>query len=266
VFYEDQKMWEAAPEFAAKQASYMVAHESLHQLLANAGVERRLSNWPMWISEGLPVYFCPLRFSSTLVRKGTSQLPERTIKWGRPGMVNDLRMYELLRMSGRSGEAIKNLVQASSLDSEGYALAWGLVHHLANNHREAFLAYMKDVSRLRPLDKADLQLAGRPDPLFVKHFGDDFQALEQGMQQHLTSKKIMAQYKDPVVHQTHYLVRRVQKVGRTFEVALAITTSPAAAREWKETQEAEFARATFSTKICKTRREAEFEVARLQSR
>jgi hypothetical protein len=45
-----------------------------------------------------------------------------------------------------------------------------------------------------------------------------------------------------------------------------VTTSPAAAKKWKEEQEAVFKRSTFTTKICKTRREAEFEIAKLQSR
>jgi hypothetical protein len=47
---------------------------------------------------------------------------------------------------------------------------------------------------------------------------------------------------------------------------LALTTSPEAARKWKEEQEQMFKRATFSTKICKSRREAEYELARLQAR
>jgi hypothetical protein len=266
VLYEDQKLWDAAPEFAAKQAAYTIAHESIHQLLANTSLHRRLADWPMWIAEGLPEYFCPLRFSSSLVRKGTAQLPVRTIKWARPGMVNDLRMYSLLQMSAGSGAAIKNLVQAKTLDADGYAVAWGLVHYLASERPSEFQAYLKDVSKLKPLDPANRRLAGRTDPLFVKHFGEDFAALEKGVQEHLTSRKLQDDYKDPIVNQTHYLVRRVQKRGRVFEVELVLTTSPASARKWKEEQEAIYKRSTFHTKICKTRREAEFELAKLQAR
>jgi hypothetical protein len=266
VLYEDQRLWEAAPEFAAKQACYAVAHESIHQLLANTNVERRLSDWPMWISEGLPEYFCPLKVNSSLVRKGTAQLPARTIKWGRAGMVNDLRMFELLTMTAGSGDALKNLLQSTTLDSEGYALAWGLVHYLANERPDAFRAYLKDVSKLKPLDRSNRQLAGRPDPLFVKHFGTHFESLEQGVQKHLMSRDLQTEYKDPIVNQTHYLVKGVQKRGRTFHVALVVTTSPAAARKWKESQEAVNKKAKFFTKICKTRREAEYELAKLQQR
>jgi hypothetical protein len=266
VLYEDQQMWDAAPEFAAKQAAYTIAHESIHQLLANTNLHRRLSEWPMWIAEGLPEYFCPLRFQSSLVRKGTAQLPVRTIKWARPGMVNDLRMYSLLRMSAGSGALIKNLVQSNSIDADGYAVAWGLVHYLASERSDEFRAYLKDVSKLKPLDPANRRLAGRTDPLFVKHFGEDFAALERAVQEHLTSRELQQDYKDPIVNQTHYVIRRVQKRGRTFEVLLALTTSPAAARKWKEEQEKLHKRATFKTEIYKSRREAENAWARLQAR
>lgn len=264
VMYEDQALWEAAPEFAAKQASYCIAHEGVHQLLANVGVQRRLSNWPQWISEGLPEYFCPLKVNSNIVRKGNAELPTRTLRWTKAGMVNDLRMYHLLRVSAGSGSVLENLVEAEEIDSEGYALAWGLVHYLASKKTEAFRAYLADVSKYQPLDPITRPFAGRADPRFVKHFGPNFAALEDEIQQHLTSKEMQAQYVDPIENQTHYVVKSVEKQGRTFAVQLVITTSPAAARKWKEEEEAANDKAKFFTKICKTRAEAEREAAKLQ--
>lgn len=266
VLYEDQELWEAAPEFAAKQACYVIAHEGIHQLLANTGIQARLSTWPMWISEGLPEYYCPLKVNSKLITKGDAELPTRTIKWNKPGMVNDLRMHELLKMGAGTGESVKTLVQADQLTSAGYALAWGLVHYMANEEPEKLQAYLKDLSTYQPLDPAHRTLAGRTDPNFVKHFGDDYTALEQAIQQHLTSKSMKAEYVDPIENQTHYVVRSVQKHGRSFAVQLIVTTSPAAARKWKEEEEAGNKKAKFFTKICKSRREAEREVAELQSR
>jgi hypothetical protein len=81
----------------------------------------------------------------------------------------------------------------------------------------------------------------------------------------LTSKPIQAAYVDPEVNQTHYVVKRVVKQGRVFDIALMITTSPASARKWKEEQEAEFPKAKFFTKVCKTQREAEYQLKKLQS-
>jgi hypothetical protein len=264
VMYEDQRMWDAAPEFAAKQASYVIAHEGVHQLLANVGIQSRLSNWSPWISEGLAEYYCPLKVNSNLVRKGNSELPARTLRWTKAGMVNDLRMYSLLNLNTASGSVLKNLVEADEIDSEGYALAWGLVHYLASEKTDAFRAYMADISKYEPLDPANRVLAGRPDSRFLKHFGGEFETLEQEIQRYLTSKTMQAEYVDPIVNQTHYVVKSVEKQGRSFAIQLVITTSPAAAKKWKEEQEAANKKAKFFTKICKTRAEAEWQVQKLQ--
>lgn len=265
VLYEDRKLWEAAPEYALKQGAYIVAHEGVHQILHNTGIQRRLARWPQWISEGVPEYFCPLKVSSRIVRTRHGELPTRTLKWTEPGMVNDIRMYDLLRTSAAGGQVAKGLVQAKDLGSREYALAWGLVHYLVSEEPDKFRDYLRDVSRIQPLDPAQKALVGRIDPLFVKHFGDDFAAIEASVQQHLTNKQLQAEYRDPEVYQTHYVVKRVVKQGRTFHIAMIVTTSPAAAREWQESEAAANEKAKFFTKICKTKREAEYQVQKFQS-
>jgi hypothetical protein len=265
VLYEDQKLWDAAPEYALKQGAYIVAHEGVHQILANAGIQQRLGRWPMWICEGIPEYFCPLKVSSRVIQSRSGGLPTRTLKWTDAGMVNDLRMYSLLRTNAAGGDVTKQLVQATELGGREYALAWGLVHYLVNERPTEFRAYLKDVSKIEPLDPAQKALSGRVDPLFVKHFGEDFAAIETGAQQHLTSKEMQAEYRDPEVYQTHYVVKRSVKQGRTFHIAMIVTTSPAAAREFKDSELAKNDRAKFFTKICKTRREAEYQVQKLQN-
>jgi hypothetical protein len=264
VLYEDLKLWEAAPEYAFKQAAYSIAHEGVHQLLHNTGVQKRLSRWPPWISEGIPEYFCPLKVNTRLVQQADAQLPTRTLKWTEPGMVNDLRMYALLRINSQAGEVARRLVADDDLDSNEYALAWGLVHYLATDHPEKLQAYLRDIGLLQPLDPAR-RSAGRGDPLFTKHFGDNYAAIEAAVQKHLTSKPLQAAYVDPEVNQTHYLVKRVVKRGRNFDIALMITLSPDAAKQWKEVQQAEHKKAKFFTKVCKTQREAEYQLKKLQN-
>ena len=266
VMYEDQEMWDAAPEFAAKQASYVIAHEGVHQLLSNIGIQKRLSNWPPWICEGIAEYYCPLKVNSSIVRKGNSELPARTLKWNKAGMVNDLRMWSLLKLPSSNGKVLESLVSAPAINANGYALAWGLVHYLATKKPEKFRAYLTDLSKYEPLDPATRPLTGRPDPLFVKHFGSDFAALEKEIEQYLTSKSMQADYLDPIENQTHYIVKRIEKKGRVFAIQLAITTSPAAAKQWKEKEEAANKKAHFYTIVCKTRGEAERQVQKLQQK
>jgi hypothetical protein len=266
VMYEDQELWDAAPEFAAKQAGYVIAHEGVHQLLANIGIQQRLSGWPPWICEGIAEYYCPLKVNSSIVRKGNSELPARTMKWTKAGMVNDLRMWSLLKMPAGSGKPLESLVQANEIDADGYALAWGLVHYLATKKREEFRAYLTDISKYEPLDPATQPLTGRPDPCFVKHFGSDFASLEKEIQEYLTSKSMQAEYVDPIENQTHYIVKSIEKKGRAFGIQLVITTSPAAAKKWKEKEEAANKKANFYTIVCKTRGEAERQLQKLQQR
>lgn len=267
VLYEDTRLWEAAPEYAFKEAAYTVAHEGIHQILANTGIQQRLSQWPQWISEGLPEYFCPLKVNSRLIKTGGDELPERTLRWSRAGMVNDLRMYHLLRTTGREGELVEGVVSSKQLSAYGYAVSWGLVHYLSTRKSEEFAAYLTDVGKSQPLMPLVARDHRGPDPLFVKHFGDNWAAIEAGVQRHLTDKDMQKQYTDPVENQTHYVLKRIVKRQRTFYTRVAITLSPAAAREWKREQEeqmdAEGREAQFYTIVCKNRSEAEYQIRKL---
>ncbi|MBX3412683.1 MAG: DUF1570 domain-containing protein [Pirellulales bacterium] len=258
VLYEDPLLSDRAPEFALKEASYTIAHEGVHQILHNVGIQQRLSGWPAWLGEGLPEYFCPINVSSVVVNEQGAALPQRNLKWTRAGLVNDLRMAALLKMSSKSGDAIQRIVNAPQLDADGYALAWGLTHYLAEKAKKPFGAYLQEISRMGPLERQEGE-----DSLFTKHFGSDFAALETAVQRHLTSGEIQKSYRDPMIYQTHYVVVHTTKRGRTATVSVAITLSPGRAREWKEQEEKEQATSdpgtihAFRTQVCKTRIEAE---------
>jgi hypothetical protein len=264
VMYEDKQLGDAVPELAAKQACYTIAHEGVHQLLTNIGVQKRLAHWPAWICEGLPEYYCPLKVNSTLVHSTNADLPTRTLKWTKAGMVNDIRMWSLLQMHEASGKALETLVESPQIDANGYALAWGLVHYLAKKKPAAFRDYLADISKYEPLDPANRPHVGQPDPLFVKHFGNDYAALEKDLQQYLTSPAMQKDYLDPIENQTHYLVKSVEKQGHGHAIKFAITTSPDAAKKWKEQEEATNKKASFFTIVCKTRGEAERQVQKMQ--
>lgn len=107
---------------------------------------------------------------------------------------------------------------------------------------------------------------GKPDPLFVKHFGGDFDKLEREIQAYLNSKKMQASYVDPIENQTQYIVKCIEKQGKAFAVTVVITTSPAAAKKWKEEQEATTKNASFFTIVCKSQAEAERQLQLLNRR
>ncbi len=173
----------------------------------------------MWLSEGLAEYFAPTSV-------------DRKLRWKGVGMPNDLRMHELARyMDARGdtaarGEIVDQVVGAQRLTSSGYAAAWSLTHYLASRQKEKFHNYLREVAQFGPLEPREEQAGVESRRLFIKHFGDDYAAIEQGLVAHLKSLP----YVDPIANQTHYVVLSESTTRRTA----GVTTSPAGARKLQE--------------------------------
>jgi hypothetical protein len=93
---------------------------------------------------------------------------------------------------------------------------------------------------------------------------------EYAVAAHLNDKKMQTEYRDPMVYQTHYVIKRILKKGRSFDTVMVITLSPEAAKKWKEEEEAKLAAANetarFYTIVCETRDKAEFQIRKVMSR
>jgi hypothetical protein len=221
VMYEQSRLLEVAPDLAMKQSISTIAHEGVHQILHNIGVQQRLSRWPLWLSEGLAEYFAPTSV-------------DRRVRWKGVAQVNDLRMKELesyLKQRGGaspSGETIQRTVAAEGLTSTGYAAAWALTHFLGQRRKEQFTALLKDASSRGPLEQDSPDRGGLD--LFTRHFGSDLGPLEQAMIKHLQGLP----YVDPLMHQTHYVVVLEVNTGTGVQRTAGVTTSPAAVRQWQQ--------------------------------
>jgi hypothetical protein len=211
LMYEQSDLAEIAPELALKECISTVAHEGVHQVLHNIGVQQRLSRWPMWISEGLPEYFAPTEISKALTWKGA-------------GKVNDLRMRAMADNiktrtrpagSGTTGSLTEWIIAADKIDADGYAWSWALTHFLGERRREPFNKYLTDVTKFAPLEKSD---AATRKALFIKHFGDDFAKLDKDLLAHLYSLP----YVDPVENMTHYVIMVTTPSQRSYRM----TASP----------------------------------------
>jgi len=216
LMYEQSELGEEAPEYALKQIISTVAHEGVHQILHNIGVQERLSRWPMWISEGLPEYFAP-----TSVSKG--------LTWKGAGQINDLRMKSidrLLRMGPRqsiqstkaSNTTTEAIVTATDLDADGYAWSWALTHFLGEKKKPEFQKYLADIAASEPMMTPDAEKQKR---MFVKHFGSDFAKMDTEMMKHLKNLP----YVDPIENMTHYVVMMRYPQGirtmRGYAIALS---------------------------------------------
>ena len=214
--YEQSRLSQIRPDLALGQAISTIAHEGVHQILHNIGVQQRLSVWPMWLSEGLAEFFAPTTVGAKM-------------RWKGPGQVNDLRMFELEQyVRGKSaedtaGELVEHTVLAGRLTSTGYASAWALVHYLAKFKKPELVALVREASEIGPLsgatDITSLGVVRANRDAFVNKLGDNFTDLESRVIAHL--KKL--EYNDPFLDAPHFVAtfvsgsgRRSQKSANTF--------------------------------------------------
>lgn len=154
-------------------AIYMVAtiiHEGTHQLLFNRGVQTRFADTPLWMNEGLAMFFEAPNIRN---KKG----------WTRPGLVFDQRLFKFLStLQNRPANSIERLLtdddrlKDPKTAPDGYAEAWAFNHFLLNRRSKEYIAYLKEHSKKPPLSTAD---SDQRLAEFKKHFGDDFEKLEK---------------------------------------------------------------------------------------
>lgn len=157
----------------APGAENMVAtmiHEATHQLIFNRGLQTRFADSPLWLNEGLAMYF-----------EAPNKESERG--WQRPGMIFRQRL-DRFRQYGQTRPADSLVTLISSSDRlqkqetaiDAYAESWALVHFLINRRSKKFAAYMKHLATKKALEQDTPQQ--RLDD-FKKFFGDDLADLEK---------------------------------------------------------------------------------------
>lgn len=190
-FYEKSEQDENAPEVSALRKPQTVVHEGTHQVLQNIGVHPRLSDWPIWLVEGLAEY-CSTPASS---RKGGKPT------WDGLGMINGLHMATIRELEDPLSVAIRGdaaqskalvrepgkplvecLVRKKHLTPTEYALAWAMTHYLAFKRQDDFVEYLKAMSRIPPLEPRTPE-----DHLaeFRKAFGTDLVRIDKTIESYL---------------------------------------------------------------------------------
>ncbi|PQO43339.1 DUF1570 domain-containing protein [Blastopirellula marina] len=157
---------------ARPEATYLVAtivHEATHQLAYNCGLQVRLADNPVWVSEGLAIYFETPDLSSS---RG----------WRGIGEVNRLRLPQAKRLVQRpGGQLIAQLLidddqfRKAETALDAYALAWALNYYLLKRYPDAYCNYLKHLSERKPLHDPP-----REERLaeFQKYVTSDLTALE----------------------------------------------------------------------------------------
>lgn len=147
-----------------------IIHEGTHQLMFNSGLQTRLADTPLWLNEGVAMFFEPPDLNA---RQG----------WRFPGRTNYLRLDVLKKNATRPTNSLETLISNDDrLRTDGeltifaYAESWALVHFLVNRKPGQFGQYLQHLSKKQP------QQAPKPGQRladFKKFFGDDLLKLDK---------------------------------------------------------------------------------------
>jgi hypothetical protein len=157
---------------ATPEAEHVVAtiiHEATHQIAFNSGLQTRFADIPLWVSEGIAVYF------------ETPDL-QNAKGWRTIGAVNVDRLDRFREyLAARGPSSLKSLVAddkrmrdtKSALDA--YAEAWALNYYLIHHKPKQYLAYLQMLSEKKQLlwDDPDERLKE-----FQAAFGDNLGQLD----------------------------------------------------------------------------------------
>lgn len=146
-----------------------IVHEATHQIAFNCGLHRRLSDCPLWFSEGIAEYFETPDLHSS---KG----------WRKIGSVNESRLARFRSyLAKRPPDSLQSLVRddkrfrdtSQSLDA--YAEAWALTYFLMQKHPRQYLDYLRMLAKKNPLvwDSPEQRLEE-----FRAAFGGNLEALD----------------------------------------------------------------------------------------
>jgi hypothetical protein len=153
----------------AERTVATIIHEATHQLAFNGGLQTRYADIPLWVSEGIAVYFEAPDLQS---RRG----------WRSVDNVNRVRLADFQQYSAhRPADSLESLVakddrfRNTGAAPHAYSEAWAFNYFLLHKRQEDYVKYLKVLSAKLPLRNDEPQ--ERLDE-FRRAFGDDLQKLD----------------------------------------------------------------------------------------
>ncbi len=146
----------------AERTLATVVHEATHQIAFNCGLQTRYADIPVWVSEGIAMYF---------------ETPDMRSDrgWSSIGQVNSVRLDHFRKyFPERGADSLKSLIvddrrfRIAQQANVAYGEAWALVFYLMKRDERKFVAYLKTLAA-----KSQLQWDQPEDRLreFVQVFG-----------------------------------------------------------------------------------------------
>lgn len=156
----------------AERTVATIVHEATHQMAFNCGMQVRYADIPVWLSEGLAMYF---EVPDLQNRRG----------WSTHGGLNLVRGTQFQRyLAERPADSLYSLIRDDhrfrelQRSQDAYAEAWVLCHYLIKRRPKEFVKYIRSLAEKKPSQKATP--AERVDE-FREFFGDDVDQLDSEM-------------------------------------------------------------------------------------
>lgn len=155
----------------AERTVATIIHEAVHQLAYNSGLQVRLADNPLWLSEGIAMFF---------------ETPDANNPkgWGAIGKVNphNMRLFAQY-VPQRPADSLLTLIsqdqrlRSAETSSQAYPESWALTYYLMIIKNKQFVAYLKELADQRPL--AGESSERERIELFQKYFGADLAELDK---------------------------------------------------------------------------------------
>lgn len=147
-----------------------IIHEATHQLMFNRGVQTRFAESPLWLNEGLAMYF------------EAPDLRSRT-GWRVPGKIFEQRLVRFRQyLAARPADSLETLIQSdvrlrgADTAIDAYAEAWAFNHFLLNRRSKEYVKYIEHMSEKKVLreDSPETRLKD-----FRRFLGEDLSELDK---------------------------------------------------------------------------------------
>jgi len=126
-----------------------IIHEATHQLAYNTGLQTRFADNPMWISEGLAVFFESPNFATPSGWRGV-------------GRINGVNLSRFRKyQANRPADSLVTLLSDDtrfrhpSTAPDAYAEAWAMTYFLIRTRRKQFFLYLNELGKGKPLVERD---------------------------------------------------------------------------------------------------------------
>lgn len=155
---------------AAEPQVATIVHEATHQVCFNTGLLERYADLPLWLVEGMAVYFEAPQAGSMRGWSGIGKVNRRRLATFRRNLPN------WNSTSLRSLIASDDRLRDNRTAGEAYADAWALNYFLLKKRTKAYVAYVKELGKreafaAQPAGETQMDKARSRIEDFERHFG-----------------------------------------------------------------------------------------------